>query len=101
MENGKKTDNALSFKVSEIVFRNDIDPGDFIAYNPDKCTACGECVMVCSVNLWSIPAGEKAKLSPQYKEKCMECAACYAVCEYGAIDFRYPDGGAGIIIKHG
>ena len=48
-----------------------------------------------------IEPGKKAKLSPKYKELCLECAACYAVCEADAIDFRYPNGGSGIIIKHG
>lgn len=75
------------------------DPGEFIKYDESKCTGCGECKLVCSANLWAVDG--KARLSPKYKELCLECAACYAVCEADAIDFRYPAGGAGIIIKHG
>ncbi len=93
--------NTMDFKTSEIIYRNNNDPGEFIKYDVEKCTGCGECSMVCSVNLWSVPGKEKAKLSPKYKELCMECAACYAVCGSDAIDFRYPNGGSGIIIKHG
>jgi ferredoxin-like protein FixX len=51
--------------------------------------------------MWAAPKGKKARLSPKYRELCLECAACYAMCEQDAIDFRYPDGGSGIIIKHG
>ena len=89
-------------KIKDFIFRVDnADPGDFITYDESKCNGCGECAMVCSVNLWGNPKGKKATLSPKYKEFCMECAACYAVCEQDAIDFRYPNGGSGIIIKHG
>ena len=56
---------------------------------------------VCAASLWTVPKGKKARLAPKYRELCMECAACYAMCEPDAIDFRYPNGGTGIIIKHG
>ena len=84
------------------MFRNEgTDTGDFISYDESKCNSCGECAMVCSASLWGVSEGKKAKLSGKYKEFCLECAACYAVCEANAIDFRYPGGGSGIIIKHG
>lgn len=97
------TSDMTKFKIVDFVFRNEADPGDFITYHEQKCTGCGQCVTVCTVNLWSMSSknGGKARLSPKYKEHCMECAACYAMCESDAIDFRYPNGGAGIIIKHG
>ncbi len=102
MENqNSDINNTLKIKLSELVFRNDSDTGDFINYDEQKCNSCGACAMVCSVNLWAVPDGKKAALSPKYKERCMECAACYVVCDQDAIDFRYPDGGSGIIIKHG
>ena len=83
----------LTFKVEGVA------PGEFITYDQSKCNGCGACALVCSANLWAVK--DKAKLSPRYQELCLECAACYAVCENNAIDFRYPNGGAGIIIKHG
>jgi len=91
------------FRVQDYVFRvKDVDPGDFITYEPSLCTGCGECAMVCTMGLWTIPKSkDKARLSAKYKSLCLECAACHAVCEADAISFRYPDGGAGIIIKHG
>ena len=89
-------------KIKDFVCRVDgADPGDFISYDEAKCNRCGDCAMVCAPSLWTVPKGKKARLAPKYRELCMECAACYAVCEPDAIDFRYPNGGAGIIIKHG
>ena len=95
--------DMTNFKIKDFVFRSDMDPGDFITFHEQKCSGCGKCATICPVNLWGAARenGGKARLSPKYKEMCMECAGCYAVCEQDAIDFRYPNGGAGIIIKHG
>ena len=101
----KATDSndLTKFKLKDIVYRvENADSGDFIHHDKEKCTGCGQCVMVCAAGLWSVPRkGNKARLSPKYREHCLECAACYAMCDADAIDFRYPNGGAGIIIKHG
>ena len=102
MKKGISIENLEKIKIKDFIFHvKDIDPGDFITYDENKCSGCGECALVCSLNMWGKPKGKKAKLSSKYKELCLECAACYAVCEPGAIDFRYPNGGAGLIIKHG
>jgi ferredoxin-like protein FixX len=53
------------------------------------------------MGLWRVPLGKKAKLSPKYKELCLECAACWEICEQEAIDFWYPKGGTGIVIEYG
>ena len=95
-------EKLIDFKLKELVFRVDgAETGDFISYDESKCSGCGECAMVCSSNLWVVHEGKKARLSLKYKELCLECAACYAVCSDNAIEFRYPNGGSGIIIKHG
>ena len=76
------------------------DTGDFIEYESDKCDGCGRCAGVCSMGLWSVGGG-KAKLSPRYRELCLECAACWEICEREAIDFWYPKGGTGVVIEYG
>ena len=101
-DQNSKAGNFIDFKWRELVFREkETEPGDFITYDESKCNSCGDCAMVCSAALWGVPEGKKAKLSPKYTEFCLECAACYSVCEADAIEFKYPSGGAGIIIKHG
>ena len=100
-QNNFNVEEFVKLNLSKLIFRdNTIDTGDFITYDADKCDGCGDCVLVCSVSLWAMKE-EKAKLSPKYKELCMECAACYATCETDAISFTYPAGGSGIVIKHG
>jgi len=100
--NTDKPTDLVKFKALDYSFRvKNADTGNFIKYNPKKCNSCGACVMVCAGSMWSLPKGKKARLSTKYKEHCLECAACYSVCYQDAIDFRYPNGGAGIIIQHG
>jgi len=103
MGNQKTNGNDLTnFKVRDLVYRVEgAETGDYITYDEKKCDSCGMCALVCSINMWAVPNGKKARLSPKYKELCLECAACYAVCEQDAIYYRYPNGGSGIIIKHG
>ena len=83
-------------KISEHVG----DTGDFIKLNVEKCNGCGRCAIVCVVNVWLVRGG-KAQLKGDYKEKCLECAACYSVCDIGAIDFSYPAGGTGVVYLKG
>jgi ferredoxin-like protein FixX len=90
------------FKVDmkKHVFHKEGDTGDFIKYDESRCDGCGMCVIVCAPGLWSVKDG-KARLAPRYGELCMECAGCWEICEREAIDFSYPAGGTGILIKYG
>ncbi len=66
--------------------------GDFIKANPEKCTGCGNCVKVCLGSCWEI---SKKKARVKSLDECMECAACWYVCEEGAVEFSWPKGGTG------
>lgn len=84
-----------------LVKRIDVEKtGDFIRYDQEKCNGCGLCAMVCSFNLWSVKSG-RAKLAARYREFCLECGACWEICEQEAIDFTYPRGGTGVVIEYG
>ncbi|MHA1270036.1 MAG: DUF362 domain-containing protein [Candidatus Helarchaeota archaeon] len=76
------------------------DTGDFIKHIDENCMGCGRCTEICAASLWSIKDGI-ARLSPKYKERCLECAACVHVCNFNAIIFRYPNSGTGIQYLHG
>jgi ferredoxin-like protein FixX len=76
------------------------DPGDFIIHDAEKCTGCGKCVLICPVNLWKLEKG-KSQLASDYKDRCMECAACVCICDFDAISFSYPKGGTGIKYSFG
>lgn len=73
---------------------------DYISIDQNKCNRCGQCILVCIVNLWR-KIDNIISISEDYKEKCLECAACYQVCEADAIEFHYPSGGTGIVFEKG
>ena len=74
--------------------------GDFITIDKEKCNGCGRCIVVCVMNLWRMRDGI-AEIAEDYREKCVECAGCYSVCEPDAIHFQYPKGGTGVVYEQG
>jgi ferredoxin-like protein FixX len=74
--------------------------GDFITIDQNKCNRCGRCLIICLLGLWK-KKDDKIFISEEYKEKCLECAGCYQVCETGAISFKYPAGGTGVVFEQG
>ena len=91
--------DIAKINVNELVTRVPVTK-DFISVNPDKCTMCERCLIVCVMNLWKKKDG-KAYIVDDYKSRCIECGACYQVCEPGAISFIYPPGGQGIVFEQG
>ncbi len=79
----------------------DITPAtrDFIRVDPQKCTGCGACVVICPMDLWKMREG-RACLAEDYRSKCMECGSCFIACEYAALDFSYPPAGEGISYRY-
>lgn len=75
-------------------------PGEHIEHDKERCTNCGHCVMICSMNLWQIRSG-KVQLAGDYKQYCLECASCFQVCDTGAVQFTFPEAGYGVIYAHG
>lgn len=88
--------------------RKDIDslvtriPGsaDFIELDCAKCSMCGRCLLVCTMGLWR-KKGNTVRIADDYKSRCLECGACYQVCEADAIRFHYPSGGKGVVYMRG
>ena len=76
------------------------DTGDFIKHIVENCKGCRKCEIICPMDLWKV-VNKKALLNENYRELCLECAHCYSICEYDAIEFHFPKGGTGIIFKHG
>jgi ferredoxin len=74
--------------------------GNFITIENDKCNNCGRCLVICIMNVWRKTEGI-VYITEDYQSKCVECAACFQVCDAGAITFRYPAGGTGIVIEKG
>jgi ferredoxin len=52
--------------------------------NPDKCTGCGECVEVCSIDAISMQTVASIDAT-----ECILCGACVFTCPDQAIEMPY------------
>ena len=50
--------------------------------DPEKCVACGSCVIYCPVNAIS---GERKQVHFIDQAKCIKCGACMEKCKFNAI----------------
>ncbi len=79
----------------------DVAPSAHIVVDGDACAGCTTkaCVSVCPANLF-VPLRDGGILFNY--EQCFECGSCYLVCnEAGAISWRYPEGGRGVVLRRG
>ncbi|MCE7740800.1 MAG: 4Fe-4S binding protein [Candidatus Heimdallarchaeota archaeon] len=74
------------------------ETGEFIKVIEDNCVGCGECAKFCTRDVWQ-PDG--AIYRPVNLKQCVECGACWNVCEYEAVDFSEPKGGTGVRFSYG
>jgi ferredoxin like protein len=83
---------AVEFRVGERAH---------ITVDSDVCRSCTTkaCVTVCPANLFA-PTSDGGILFNY--EHCFECGTCYLVCNHeGALSWTYPDGGQGVVFRHG
>jgi|GEM_PF-203918 len=73
-------------------------PRDFITFRGELCDGCGDCEVICPMDLWEVHKG-KAILSRHYREWCLECGSCFLACGRGAVDFAYPPPGSGVTFR--
>jgi len=89
----------LNIKINDLVKRVP-GTGDFISLDNEKCTMCERCLIICVANLWK-KKEDAIYIVDDYQTKCLECAACYQVCDPDAISFHYPAGGTGVVYEKG
>ena len=73
-------------------------PENFIEIDPEKCTGCGNCLIICGAQVFEM---KEKKAVVVHIERCLECGNCEVVCKPDAIRFRIPKGGTGIVYKCG
>ncbi len=87
----------LDLKLGTLTFRPDPEP--HITIEPERCRCCAgrPCTTVCPAGLY---VWENDQLVHNC-EGCLECGSCRAVCPHGAIAWRYPLGGYGVLYRWG
>ncbi|TFG25404.1 MAG: hypothetical protein EU533_01185 [Promethearchaeota archaeon] len=64
----------------------------FIQINEEICTGCANCVNVCLAGCFEI---KEKKAHIKSLEECLECTACWYICEQDALIFTWPKNGTG------
>lgn len=73
-------------------------PENFIEIDPERCTGCGSCVIICGGEVFEV---KEKKAVVAHIEGCLECGNCEVVCIADALRFHIPKGGTGIIYQCG
>ncbi|NIJ13737.1 ferredoxin like protein [Saccharomonospora amisosensis] len=92
-------DLAFDDRMARVDFR--VATNAHIVVDTDVCRSCTTkaCVHACPANLF-VPTDDGGILFNY--EQCFECGTCYLVCDGGnAISWSYPDGGQGVVFRHG
>jgi NAD-dependent dihydropyrimidine dehydrogenase PreA subunit len=64
--------------------------------DPDKCTGCRQCEMVCPHGVFEVAHGKAVVVD---RGACIECGGCAKNCAYGAISLKPGVGCAAAIIN--
>jgi ferredoxin like protein len=90
---------AFEDRMATVEFR--VGERAHITVDSQVCRSCTTraCVTACPANLFA-PTSDGGILFNY--EQCFECGTCYQVCDGdGAITWTYPDGGHGVVFRHG
>ena len=85
-------------KLEMKVEYNPGQPGEFIRVDEEKCTGCGRCAVFCAREVWT---KDGDIFRPSNLRDCVECGACWNVCEADAVIFGEPRGGTGVCFAYG
>jgi ferredoxin like protein len=102
---------SISFDDRMETVHFDVSHTPHITVDSDVCRSCttSACVYACPAKLF-VPTADGGILFNY--EQCFECGTCYLVCneagainlvcnEAGAITWTYPEGGNGVVFRHG
>ena len=90
---------TISFSDRMDTVRFDVSPNAHIVVDSRKCADCSTrgCIVACPANLF-VPTADGGIVFNY--EQCFECGTCYLVCNVeGAIQWRYPEGGHGVVFR--
>ncbi|MFB0502513.1 MAG: FAD-dependent oxidoreductase [Candidatus Bathyarchaeia archaeon] len=80
---------AAVSRVCTLLTRDTIEADGIIAtVNPNRCTACELCILVCAYNAIEIEETRMGKTASVNSALCKGCGACAATCRCSAIDLK-------------
>jgi len=80
---------AAVSRACTLLTRDTIEAEGIIAtVNPNRCTACELCILVCTYNAIEIEETRMGKTATVNSALCKGCGACAATCRCSAIDLR-------------
>ena len=93
-------DNLKSIQDKLAVLKYNCANTSHLIVDSEICKKCKEktCTFICPANVYSVD--DKTGEILVSWENCLECGACRIVCPKNKIDWRYPNSGCGIILKH-
>ena len=88
---------TIESRLYSILFQ--VDRERHITVKTELCEGCIEkwCTCICPAECYKIVEG---RVEFAY-EGCLECGACWKVCDKEAIDWKYPRGGFGVCFRYG
>ena len=93
-------DNIKSIQDKLAIMKYNCSDVSHLILNPEICKKCKDktCTYICPANVYTID-DETGEILVSY-ENCLECRACRIACPKKKIDWRYPDSGCGVVLKH-
>lgn len=74
------------------------ETGEFVRVDEEKCSGCGDCAKFCTRNVW---VKDAQIYRPKNLKDCVECGACWNICDEDAVIFEEPKGGTGVRFTYG
>ena len=89
MEESISQAKAAVSRACTVLTKDKIEAEGVIAtVNPNRCTACELCMLVCAYNAIEIEETRTGKTAKVNSALCKGCGACAATCRCSAIDIK-------------
>ncbi len=66
------------------------------------CAGCEDkvCLVFCPAEVYKADPNDAKRVTVSH-ENCLECGTCRHACPFGGIEWKYPEGGAGVKYRFG
>ena len=98
-------DTIFCLTLEDKLYRTKYEPDHDSSHIKVDLTLCEKCdlqpcVFVCPASVYKSDPNKDRMILVSH-ENCLECGTCIQVCPLDAIDWKYPDGGAGVKYRFG